>query len=130
MCSSVYHVHWYVHHFLIYLARAQDLAQKFAVRAMPTFMAFYKGEKIGDCVGADLSKIGKLIEECVLTSVPNAPGSNPATSQIRHQRVSSDALKYSSLEGLQNCHKDSLSETWQHIARNSVPFVSSMFNHI
>jgi thioredoxin-related protein len=43
----------------------QELAQKYQVRAMPTFIAFYKGEQVGTVVGADLSKIGELLEQYV-----------------------------------------------------------------
>lgn len=36
---------------------------------MPTFLAFHKGEKVGECVGADLGKIGQLIEKYASLSV-------------------------------------------------------------
>lgn len=48
----------------------QELAQKYQVRAMPTFLAFHKGEKVGECVGADLGKIGQLIEKCASSLTP------------------------------------------------------------
>ena len=48
----------------------QELAQKYQVRAMPTFLAFLKGEKVGECVGADLGKIGQLIEKCASSLTP------------------------------------------------------------
>ena len=48
----------------------QELAKEYQVRAMPTFKAFIKGEMVGECIGADLGKIGELIEKCAPPSSP------------------------------------------------------------
>ena len=40
---------------------AQELTRKFGVSAMPTFMAFVNGSKVGEVMGADKAGIEKLI---------------------------------------------------------------------
>jgi hypothetical protein len=63
-CSQFLHcILW-----ILRLHNVQDLAQKYNVRAMPTFVAFLKGEKVGEVVGADLGKIGGLIQQYALFS--------------------------------------------------------------
>ncbi|KAI0370039.1 thioredoxin [Pilatotrama ljubarskyi] len=41
---------------------AQDIAQEVGVRAMPTFMAFKNGSKIGETVGANPPALQNLIQ--------------------------------------------------------------------
>ncbi|KAI0652652.1 thioredoxin [Trametes meyenii] len=41
---------------------AQDIAQEVGVRAMPTFMAFKSGQKIGETVGAAPPALQNLIQ--------------------------------------------------------------------
>lgn len=43
--------------------QCQDLATRFSIRAMPTFIAFRKGEEVEQVVGADVAKIEKLLEQ-------------------------------------------------------------------
>ena len=40
---------------------AQELTRKYGVSAMPTFMAFVNGSKVGEVMGADKAGIEKLI---------------------------------------------------------------------
>mmetsp|Transcript_33930 Transcript_33930/g.96119 ORF Transcript_33930/g.96119 Transcript_33930/m.96119 type:complete len:155 (-) Transcript_33930:1493-1957(-) len=40
----------------------KEVAMKCGVRAMPTFQAFSKGEKLGEVVGADKQQLTQLIE--------------------------------------------------------------------
>ncbi|KAM5539880.1 hypothetical protein V8D89_006383 [Ganoderma adspersum] len=42
---------------------AGDVAQEVGVRAMPTFMLFKEGSKIGEIVGANPAGLTKLIQE-------------------------------------------------------------------
>ncbi|KAG8982510.1 hypothetical protein FRB90_006730 [Tulasnella sp. 427] len=42
-----------------------DVSQEAGIRAMPTFIAFKKGEKIGDLVGANPGGLQQLIEKSV-----------------------------------------------------------------
>eukprot|EP00892_Ulva_mutabilis_P010065 jgi/Ulvmu1/7430/UM036_0091.1 len=47
--------------------KCPDLSQKFSIRAMPTFIAFRKGEQVEQVVGADLEKIEALLEQIAST---------------------------------------------------------------
>jgi thiol-disulfide isomerase/thioredoxin len=47
-------------------ALVQDLAKEYQVSAMPTFIAFLNGKKVGDVVGANLTKMEELIALCDL----------------------------------------------------------------
>ena len=40
-----------------------DVAQELAVRAMPTFMVFRGGEKVGEVVGANEKSLKALVEK-------------------------------------------------------------------
>lgn len=40
-----------------------DLAQELGVRAMPTFMVFKNGEKVGEVVGANQKALQALVEK-------------------------------------------------------------------
>ncbi|KAF5240011.1 hypothetical protein FAUST_4595 [Fusarium austroamericanum] len=40
---------------------AEDISQEYGIRAMPTFIAFKNGEKADEVVGADPSKIERLV---------------------------------------------------------------------
>ncbi|MFV2199016.1 thioredoxin family protein [Nocardiopsis sp. LOL_012] len=40
-----------------------DIAQEVGVRAMPTFMLFQKGQKVGEVVGANPEGLNSLVEE-------------------------------------------------------------------
>ena len=40
-----------------------DLAQELGVRAMPTFMVFKNGEKVGEVVGANPQALQTLVEK-------------------------------------------------------------------
>ena len=40
-----------------------DVAQELAVRAMPTFMVFRGGEKVGEVVGANQKALEALVEK-------------------------------------------------------------------
>lgn len=45
--------------------RAQDVAQRYAVRAMPTFKAFLDGKEVGEAVGAKPpAELEKLVAKC------------------------------------------------------------------
>ena len=48
--------------------QCEDLAQEYKITAMPTFMAFLKGEKIDTIVGADPSKIDQCLQKCACCS--------------------------------------------------------------
>ena len=41
----------------------EDLAIRYKVRAMPTFLFLKKGEKVGDLIGANKKKLGDLVAE-------------------------------------------------------------------
>ncbi|KAL3602187.1 thioredoxin trx1 [Fusarium poae] len=41
--------------------QAEDVSQEYGIRAMPTFMAFQNGEKVDEVLGADPSKLERLI---------------------------------------------------------------------
>eukprot|EP00892_Ulva_mutabilis_P010063 jgi/Ulvmu1/7429/UM036_0090.1 len=43
--------------------KCEDLAQKYGIRAMPTFIAFRKGEQVEQVVGANMGKIEALLEQ-------------------------------------------------------------------
>ncbi|KAF9022916.1 Cytoplasmic thioredoxin isoenzyme 2 [Podila verticillata] len=40
-----------------------EVSQTAGIRAMPTFQTYHNGAKVGEVLGADLSKLKKLIEE-------------------------------------------------------------------
>ena len=40
-----------------------DVAQELGVRAMPTFMVFKNGEKVGEVVGADEKALAGLVQQ-------------------------------------------------------------------
>ena len=40
-----------------------DVAQELGVRAMPTFMVFRNGEKVGEIVGANQAALQALVEK-------------------------------------------------------------------
>lgn len=42
---------------------AEDVSQEYGIRAMPTFIAFKDGEKVDEVVGADPSKLERMIEQ-------------------------------------------------------------------
>jgi thioredoxin 1 len=42
---------------------AEDISQEYGIRAMPTFMAFKDGEKVDEVVGADPSKLQRMVEQ-------------------------------------------------------------------
>ncbi|KAF5699185.1 thioredoxin [Fusarium globosum] len=42
---------------------AEDVSQEYGIRAMPTFMLFKDGEKADEVVGADPSKLERLVNE-------------------------------------------------------------------
>ena len=42
---------------------ADDISQEYGIRAMPTFMLFKDGEKADEVVGADPSKLEKLVQQ-------------------------------------------------------------------
>jgi thioredoxin 1 len=41
---------------------AQDIAEKYGIQAMPTFMVFKNGSKVGEMVGADVGKLEALFQ--------------------------------------------------------------------
>ncbi|KAH7243633.1 thioredoxin-like protein, partial [Fusarium redolens] len=42
---------------------AEDVSQEYGIRAMPTFMVFKDGEKADEVVGADPSKLERLVQQ-------------------------------------------------------------------
>ncbi|CAG7555233.1 unnamed protein product [Fusarium equiseti] len=42
---------------------AEDISQEYSIRAMPTFIAFKDGEKVDEVVGADPSKLQRMVEQ-------------------------------------------------------------------
>jgi thioredoxin 1 len=42
---------------------AEDISQEYGIRAMPTFIAFKDGEKVDEVVGADPSKLQRMVEQ-------------------------------------------------------------------
>ncbi|KAF9355170.1 hypothetical protein BGX34_010620 [Mortierella sp. NVP85] len=42
---------------------AAEISQQVGIRAMPTFIAYNKGEKAGEVVGANPGKLNQLIED-------------------------------------------------------------------
>ncbi|KAI9862217.1 MAG: Cytoplasmic thioredoxin isoenzyme 2 [Vezdaea acicularis] len=51
-----------------------DLAQELGIRAMPTFLIFKKGEKVGEVVGAN----PKALEAAVAKAIESAEKEKPA----------------------------------------------------
>ncbi|SPJ81508.1 related to thioredoxin [Fusarium torulosum] len=50
-----------VHFVKVDVDQAVDIAQEYNIRAMPTFIMFKHGEKVGEVVGADPSKVKALV---------------------------------------------------------------------
>ncbi|KAK6715841.1 hypothetical protein SNK04_006796 [Fusarium graminearum] len=42
---------------------AEDISQEYGIRAMPTFMVFKDGEKVGEIVGADPNKLEQMVRQ-------------------------------------------------------------------
>ncbi|KAF9776649.1 hypothetical protein IL306_005150 [Fusarium sp. DS 682] len=52
-----------IHFIKVNVDEAEDVSQEYGIRAMPTFMLFKDGEKADEVVGADPSKLERLIQE-------------------------------------------------------------------
>ncbi|PCD27846.1 hypothetical protein FGRA07_02985 [Fusarium graminearum] len=48
---------------------AEDISQEYGIRAMPTFIAFKNGEKSDEVVGADPSKLERMVQQFAKTVV-------------------------------------------------------------
>ena len=53
--------------------QAQELAAEYQISAMPTFMCFKDGQKVGELQGADINRLTQLIEEHEVLPPPQIP---------------------------------------------------------
>ena len=61
----------------------QELATKYKISAMPTFIAFKDGEKVEQIVGADMNKVTAIITQCAPASF-NANATSYNRSSLHH----------------------------------------------
>lgn len=52
-----------IHFIKVNVDEAEDVSQEYGIRAMPTFILFKDGDKADEVVGADPSKLEKLVNE-------------------------------------------------------------------
>lgn len=45
---------------------AEEVAKLCKVKAMPTFQAYFRGEKVDEFTGAEIAKLEKMVNDCLL----------------------------------------------------------------
>lgn len=71
---------------------AKDVAQKYQVRSMPTFMFFHKGVKVEEFSGAQVSKLTETVERLIKSC---SRKTFPSPTLACHDKTSSRSLQWS-----------------------------------